>query len=274
MKQRLISSAVGLLLFGIVLCFLESWFFNLAVAIVSVIAVWELNRAIFKGDCRSFGAICCIPAALLLFFKTFKSYLIPVGFVLLLLVCICLLLGRKVVTVQKGLFVFGASLGLSFSFFSLVCLRDILPEKSRLLGILLVFASAWLTDTFAYLVGISVGKHKFVPDVSPKKTGEGVIGGVWGSVICGVVTYFCFGKACELPKIGILNLIVFLLVSSGLAVFGDLFASLVKRQSNIKDFGAIMPGHGGALDRLDSLVFVAPYFYLVARVVNCGRFLF
>jgi phosphatidate cytidylyltransferase len=62
--------------------------------------------------------------------------------------------------------------------------------------------------------------------------------------------------------------VAFLSVASGLAVFGDLFASLVKRQSNIKDFGAVMPGHGGVLDRLDSLVFVAPYFYLVASVIK------
>ncbi|GHU86312.1 phosphatidate cytidylyltransferase [Clostridia bacterium] len=268
MKQRLIFSVVGLLLFGVVLCFLKSWVFNLVIAIVSVMAIWELNRAVFKGICRSVGVICCVPAVSFLFFKKFESYMLPVGFVFLLCVYVYLLFDRKAVTVQNGLFVFSASLGISFSFFSLVCLRDVLPEKSKLLGILLVCASAWLTDTFAYLVGISVGRHKFFQDVSPKKTWEGVIGGVCSSVVCGVVMYFCFRKACGLPEVGILKLTVFLLVSSGLAVFGDLFASLVKRQSNIKDFGAIMPGHGGVLDRLDSLVFVAPYFYLVASVIK------
>ncbi|MDR2817566.1 MAG: phosphatidate cytidylyltransferase [Oscillospiraceae bacterium] len=268
MKQRLISSAVGLLLFGIVLHFLGSWVFNLAVATVSVLAIWELNRAVFKGACRSMVVMCSLPAISLLFFKVFKSYPLPFCFIYLLFVCFCLLFSRKVVTVQKGLFVFAASLGLSFSFFSLVCLRDALPEKSRLLWILLVFASAWVTDTCAYLVGISVGKHSFFQDVSPKKTWEGVAGGVFGSVACGVVMYLGFGEAYGFPVVGIFRLMVFLSVASGLAVFGDLFASLVKRQSDIKDFGTIMPGHGGVLDRLDSLIFVAPYFYLVASVIK------
>ena len=114
----------------------------------------------------------------------------------------------------------------------------------------------WTNDSFAYLVGKNFGKHKLLEKVSPKKTIEGFIGGIVFSVIAGIVVSFYF------EIFSITNWIILSLIASVLGTVGDLVESKFKRQAKVKDSGNIMPGHGGLLDRLDSLLFVAPFVYL------------
>lgn len=132
--------------------------------------------------------------------------------------------------------------------------------------ILLPFVIAFLSDTGAYFTGRFLGKHKLAPIISPKKTVEGVVGGVLGA-IAGVVVYclvlqryfgFQVNWIC-VPFYGILG-------SLG-AVFGDLCFSVVKRQTGIKDYGNLIPGHGGILDRFDSMIVVAPLTELLILLV-------
>jgi len=120
----------------------------------------------------------------------------------------------------------------------------------------LIFIIAFMTDTFAYFTGYLFGKHKLIPKVSPKKTVEGSVGGILGStLICLVFGYF-FNID--------LKVIVFLgFFGSIVAQFGDLFASSIKRYVGIKDYGKLIPGHGGILDRFDSVILVAPFVYSV-----------
>jgi phosphatidate cytidylyltransferase len=117
----------------------------------------------------------------------------------------------------------------------------------------------WATDTFAYFVGRTVGRTPLAPTLSPGKTVEGALGGLAGAVIVGL----CFGLWIHLPW-------VHSLVVGGIAglagQIGDLFESALKREAGIKDFGRIMPGHGGMLDRVDSLLFVIPLVYLYLRL--------
>lgn len=120
----------------------------------------------------------------------------------------------------------------------------------------LIFIIAFATDIFAYFVGRRYGKNKLIPKVSPKKTIEGSLGGIAASVIFSVI----FGIAFNLP---ILVMIIVSLIGSIVAQLGDLIASSIKRYTGIKDFGKIIPGHGGVLDRFDSVLLVAPYVYLV-----------
>lgn len=132
---------------------------------------------------------------------------------------------------------------------------------------LLVFIGAWVTDTFAYFTGILFGRHKLNPEISPKKTVEGSIGGV---VFC--VAGFClFGWIVRLsvgitPRYWVLALLGLLcgLVSQ----IGDLITSLIKRERGIKDFGNVFPGHGGVLDRFDSVLSVAPVLLIYCEI--CG----
>ena len=120
-----------------------------------------------------------------------------------------------------------------------------------------IFFISWGTDTFAYLFGIVFGKHKLYPSISPKKTVEGSLGGIFGSLILLILfNYF------------VLNYNIIFVIFSGIllsivAQLGDLFASKIKREMGIKDFSDIIKGHGGFLDRFDSIIFVTPLVYIV-----------
>ena len=121
----------------------------------------------------------------------------------------------------------------------------------------------WVNDSFAYLVGKNFGKRKLFERVSPKKTIEGFIGG-WAFSL--IAAYFISNQHSELN----ITLVDWMIIASILSVFGtigDLIESKFKRQANIKDSGNIMPGHGGLLDRLDSLFFAAPFVYLYLHYI-------
>lgn len=115
-------------------------------------------------------------------------------------------------------------------------------------------------DTMAYLVGRAFGKHKLLEAVSPKKTIEGSLGGLLGSGIAGAILAWIFVQDASLP-----DMVFMALVTGAFAQLGDLFESLLKRVAEVKDSGAIMPGHGGVLDRLDGVIFAAPIFYILVR---------
>lgn len=125
-----------------------------------------------------------------------------------------------------------------------------------------VFVFIWLNDTAAFLVGISIGKHRLWERISPKKSWEGFVGGM---VVTAVAAWFCptlFGDFFTFKLTGIQWALVGVTVSAA-ATFGDLFESLLKRTAGVKDSGKILPGHGGLLDRIDSLLLVAPSVCLV-----------
>ena len=121
---------------------------------------------------------------------------------------------------------------------------------------LLIFFGAWMTDIFAYFSGYLFGKHKLIPDVSPKKTVEGSIGGIIGCiltfVIYGLIIDIAFDRTANLLFLAIMGFIV-----SVISQIGDLLMSVIKRHYGVKDYGRIFPGHGGMLDRLDSVIIVS-----------------
>lgn len=123
---------------------------------------------------------------------------------------------------------------------------------------------AWISDSFAYLVGRACGKHKLCPKLSPNKTIEGSIGGVIGSLIAGAIFGFILysNSLKNANVIWICMLITF--VASVISQFGDLAASGIKRDHNIKDYGHLIPGHGGIMDRFDSVIFVASMVYFLS----------
>jgi phosphatidate cytidylyltransferase len=138
--------------------------------------------------------------------------------------------------------------------------RFFLPLDQRgitLITMLSTFIIAVFTDTFAYLVGMAVGRHKLIPDISPKKTVEGAVGGLIGSMGGMLLVYF-FVQQITGFFFPVYHFLIVGLIASFAAQVGDLAASLIKRYAGIKDFGRIMPGHGGAMDRMDSIIFVAP----------------
>jgi phosphatidate cytidylyltransferase len=131
-------------------------------------------------------------------------------------------------------------------------------------------AVTWLNDTFAYFGGKTFGKHKLIPRISPGKTVEGTIAGLAGSIITTILyTKFVFVDWLGLP-FGVGYAILAAVALSAAAVIGDLAESLIKREAGVKDSGALLPGHGGVLDRFDALYFTLPtaYFLLVAIVMQ------
>jgi len=141
----------------------------------------------------------------------------------------------------------------SFTFLILLPFVSGVYEQSVILTLIILI---WVNDSFAFFVGKNLGKRKLFESVSPKKTVEGFFGGVLFSLIAAfILSYFC-------DFLSLTNLIVISLIASILGTAGDLVESKFKRQANTKDSGNIMPGHGGILDRLDSLLFVAPFVYL------------
>lgn len=123
----------------------------------------------------------------------------------------------------------------------------------------LIVLTAFGTDIMAYFSGVFLGKHKLCPKISPKKTIEGSIGGILGSVIlCGIFSYFL------IPRL-LVHCLVIGFLGGIVSQFGDLTASIFKRKMGIKDYGNLIPGHGGILDRFDSVLFTAPmvYYYII-----------
>jgi len=127
--------------------------------------------------------------------------------------------------------------------------------------IISILVIIWMNDTFAYLVGISIGKNKLFEKISPKKTIEGFVGGIFFSMITGIIlaTYYLYQS--------IIQWIILALIIGVFGTLGDLIESKFKRNAGVKDSGTIMPGHGGFLDRLDSIIFVAPFIYLFYQIL-------
>lgn len=133
----------------------------------------------------------------------------------------------------------------------------------------LVFISAWGSDTCAYFAGKCFGKHKLAPVLSPKKTIEGSIGGALGATLIAwgyISIYNYFTGIVDIKTIGVLLIVVF--VASLLSMIGDLAASAIKRNIGEKDFGHLFPGHGGVLDRFDSILLVAPFIYFALSILG------
>ena len=128
----------------------------------------------------------------------------------------------------------------------------------------LVFLSAWGNDTCAYCVGMLVGKHKMTPKLSPKKSVEGLIGGIVGAVLLGMAYGALAGSHLSSLSNAVAACGIICGVGAVIAVVGDLTASAIKRDTGIKDYGKLIPGHGGVLDRFDSILFTAPIVYFLA----------
>ena len=138
----------------------------------------------------------------------------------------------------------------------------LIDQSQHRVLIWLVFLAAFGTDIMAYFTGMALGRHKLCPDLSPKKSIEGAVGGVLGSIVfCGIFGWFVMPEAlAECLVIG--------LVGSVFAQLGDLSASAFKRRMGIKDYGNLIPGHGGILDRFDSVLFTAPLVYYCILLLN------
>jgi phosphatidate cytidylyltransferase len=149
-------------------------------------------------------------------------------------------------------------------FTSLILLADITDGTWHIM--FFAFIAAWVTDSCALITGLLFGKHKLLPSVSPKKTIEGAVGGVLGAGLLGFL-YSLIARHFVLTDNNLsLIFAVVCMVGALLSIIGDLAASAIKRNYEIKDYGTLIPGHGGIMDRFDSVIFTAPMIYFLVII--------
>ena len=265
--KRLLSGLILFPIFAIILIFGNKYLVDVFVSIIAIMSLHEFYKA-FKEKANPIqwpgyitaGFISCI-------------HLIPGEYVwpaitLLILINVLVLFTQIVVTSMKrnisdiAISLFGICYVVFFLMFAPL-IRDSLPNGKIIIWY--VFFAAWGTDIFAYLIGKNFGKHKFT-EVSPKKSIEGCLGGILGAIIL----VLAYTVVCN----SIWGLNINYLYAFGLAVFlsvisqiGDLAASSVKRYCEIKDYSNLIPGHGGILDRIDSVIFILPFAYFLLSVI-------
>ncbi len=283
MKTRVITAIVGIIvLIGVMFTF-NTPIFNLVVAAITLIAVHEIYGALGFEKKDWLLYVVQIPYVLLVMLSGYSSarrLLMPASFVLVVFYAIYLVVRNGSISYQKasGLVMFSGIV--IFCFYSFILLKELLPVDrfgyDAMFFILLILCFAWGGDTCAYFAGRAFGKHKLCPVVSPKKTVEGAIGGVLGTMAFGVIITLVYSVAADRleaftrSNIGVSMYVIIALlgcVAAVLGIYGDLFASVVKRQCGIKDYGTIFPGHGGILDRFDSVMFIAPFVTMVITAV-------
>ena len=260
--KRFISGMILFLAVAVILIFGNSTAVNLTISAVAIIAINEYFNSLskkYKVE-RWIGNILAILLAFInVLPKEMLILMFPIG--------IALLFFKVIITEMKTNFVDIAITGFGIIYiigFIMFIPLIYMSEHGKLL-IWYLEISAWGTDTFAYLVGIKFGKHKLTP-ISPKKSIEGSIGGIVGSTLIAIIYTYFINKICN-AGISYLEITGIAVVLSVLSQIGDLAASSIKRYVDIKDFGKIIPGHGGMLDRIDSILFIAPFAYFLLTMI-------
>lgn len=264
MRTRILTGLIALILFLPFLIFSDTIAFPIAMAFCAVVSVWELLRCIrlAKNLFLTVPLVMAAAATPICLRLVGIENTLPAALAVLLVLQLYIL---AVTTFSKGkMTVTESSTALMISvyiiagFSAMVYLRDFHVGGQYLY--LLTFIGAWIPDTFAYFTGVLFGKHKLIPDVSPKKTVEGAIGGVAFCVLAFVGFALLYNNLWRIEGEGALPIwlmAVIGLVTAVVSMVGDLTMSLIKRHYDIKDFGKILPGHGGFLDRFDSVIAVA-----------------
>lgn len=282
MRKRIISAIIGIAVGVTILVLDNKVVYTVAISFFSAVGVWELIRAVKCHQHKLLTGVCVLFAAAMPVMMNFHVEMllkknIIIGFCYLLFVFVLLLImlfDHKNIRFDKITMCGAAATVIPAALDCIVLVRYIpwYRDGGYLPGVFMVvylLFCAWLGDSGAYFVGTFLGKHKLCPEISPKKTVEGLIGGV---ITVGIgVAVQCLVYNLLLPsemKMSYAVLIPVGMVACVAGVLGDLTASVIKRQYDVKDFGNLMPGHGGVLDRFDSVLFVAPFLFSVFSFIS------
>jgi len=260
MKTRVIVG-IGLVALLVIVLWLGGWALTAAWTILAILAVHEMGGVLrAKGLKLWLFPAYLFAAAYAVCYGLFGSevLLLLIWFLGMILVAAERMLSRNRSTEDcfAGLAPFLYPLPF---FVVLMLLGGAFGREAGLTGLMMAFAGPSLADTLAYFVGSAIGKHKLCPHISPKKTVEGSVASILGGILGGGLAWLLEGLWG-----GSVPLAALLLLGAACGVLGqigDLFASTIKRWAGVKDFGALFPGHGGVLDRVDSVLFCAPVIY-------------
>ena len=259
-RTRLISGIV-LVLIALVVIITGGPVLAATLFIISEIGVFELYRVLKVQD-AGFSPLAAVgylgtAAYYAIVFFAGSAYTMTV-----LLATLILCMGVYVFTYPRYRSdqVTGAFFGVVYVAVMLSCIYELRILDKGVYLVWLVFLGSWGCDTCAYCVGMLIGKHKMAPVLSPKKSIEGAVGGVVGAALLGVIYAAATqGKMAEYALICAVGALI--------SMVGDLAASAIKRNQNIKDYGKLIPGHGGILDRFDSVIITAPVIYYLAKMI-------
>lgn len=260
-KTRLISGIV-LVAIALVVIITGGNVLLATMAIVSLIGMFELYR-VFKVE-KSLPAFVGYGVAIVYYLDLLWGFLpdkmiIPIVYLIVLLAVYVFSYPKfkadQIMAIFFGLFY--VAMMLSFLY------QTRMLERGAYL-VWLIFLCSWGCDTCAYCVGVLFGKHKMSPILSPKKSVEGAVGGVVGSILLTVLYCYIFNKPLDFSDAEILVLAFSAGIGALISMVGDLAASAIKRNYDIKDYGTLIPGHGGILDRFDSVIITAPIIYFLA----------
>ncbi|MDT8858994.1 phosphatidate cytidylyltransferase [Alkalihalobacillus sp. MEB130] len=265
MKQRIITGMVGGAVF-LTMVLLGGWIFALFISILASVAMVELLRMKRIAPISIMGIISLLSMWLLLVPTNWFEQVVPSHFTkveififVILVLLMFTVLTKNTFTFDQVGFVILSSVYVGFGFHYLIMTRDI-PEYGLYLVFFVLFI-IWTTDSGAYFVGRKWGKNKLWPDISPKKTIEGSLGGLLAALIVGTIFFSIFPIFSSY-----ITALLVIVVASVFGQLGDLVESALKRHYAVKDSGNVLPGHGGILDRFDSLIYVMPILHLLQLI--------
>lgn len=275
MAKRLITAAIAIPI-GVFIVILDNpHILAVVTALLSVIAVFELLSAAKYTAHRTISFISLVYSTLLpimFCYESVRKFAIPVSFAFLTLMCFAALVRHKTIRFEQIGLISLVSICIPLAFSTLAFFRFRFVEHGTFF-IVYSLVVAWIADGGAYFAGTFFGKHKLCPEISPKKTWEGFFGGLVSAVVFAILLGFGYELWDKIFTgeqhftVNVLVLGIIAVVCTFLGVLGDLVASLLKRQCGVKDFGNILPGHGGIMDRFDSVLFVAPFVYIAIQYV-------
>lgn len=272
--KRLLTGIIGFPIVLAVLVLGNKYTIDILMAVVSIFAIYEYTKCAKKKNINVISWLGYLASVLIAVLHLLPKELILVIIAALFPLMIFVLFLHVIITEMKVSFkdivytLFGMAYIVGFlMFFALLYGTENLAwNLTGKIAIWYIIFSAWGTDTIAYLVGKNFGKHKF-SKVSPNKTIEGCVGGTVGAVVAGmiltVILNLYAGTTIPLLYAGII-----LAVLSIIGQFGDFAASVVKRSFDVKDFSELFPGHGGMIDRIDSIMFIAPFAYITFTIIS------
>lgn len=268
MLKRTITAVCAIAIFIPICYFSDTFVFPAAMAILSLVAAYEMlgctgNRNTLPIAIPSY-LIAALSPLVPLFAKKDETVLIQAALCVMYLVALftAVVFARGKISFTDASAAFMGIFYVAVTFTCIVLLRGVGKYTY-----LLVFIGPWVSDTFAYFCGRLFGKHKLIPEISPKKTIEGSIGGILFASLSFVIYAIIiktFFDSTATPNYSVLALSG--AVVSVISQIGDLSASAIKRHYGIKDYGVLFPGHGGVLDRFDSVILTAPVLYIITQI--------
>ena len=279
MKDRVLSGVTLVAFFMAIVVFNRSFplALNIAIAFISALAVFEVIKALELSD-RWYITVPGMTAAVLVQFCEFQQANIFIYSAFTACIFCALLRHHREITFKEMAVVYSMVVSIPLALQTIVLVRTLSDQHGMFYALVCVF-SAWIPDAGAFFAGKLFGKHKLCPEISPKKTVEGAIGGLLGGVIgmtvfklvadsmAHTLTVYPPIEMAAGPQISWRAVFALGIIGSTISQIGDLSFSVIKREFGVKDYGNLLPGHGGILDRFDSVTFVAPFVWLALQLL-------